>query len=178
MLPLLCGCAGMIADSMAKSWVTGKTYQKMAPTLEPPPDGSGRLFIYRTESSTKMSAQYGVGFMKNSTLCTVDDTVYEIVWEAFRYYDLPEGQHEVTCGQDIIKGKYSGRNRSFQKGTNNIQVQISNNADTFVRVDGTSKEPFFLPVIVDSEIGRKEIFKLPYQEKDGHTYRGGKISDQ
>lgn len=177
-LPLLCSCAGMLADSMAKSWVTGKTYEKMSTTLAPPTDGSGRLFIYRTKSSTKMTAQYGVGLMKNATLCTVDDTAYEVVYEVFRYFDLPEGTHEVSCGQDVIKGKYSGRNRAFQKGSNSIQVQVSKDAEIFIRLDATEKEPFFHPVMVDNEQGRQEILKLPYQEKDGHTYYGGKLSEQ
>jgi len=177
-LTFLTGCAGMLADSMAKSWVTGETYGKMATTLAPPADGNGRLFIYRTNTSTKRSVQFGIGIVKNATLCTVDDTAYEIVWEVFRYFDLPEGQHEVTCGQDILKKQSWSGKRSFQRGANKIQIQVSNAVDTFIKVDSTNEEPFFRLAIVDNEQARKEIFELSYQKKDGHTFHGGKIAEE
>ena len=71
-LILLTGCVGMIADSISKSMLTGDTYAAMSATLEPPSEGAGRVFVYRTESSTKHSLMVGAGLMKNPTLFTVN----------------------------------------------------------------------------------------------------------
>lgn len=177
-LALLSGCAGMVADSIARSIATDKTYGEMATTLPPLTDGNGRLYIYRTAASTKSSLYYGIGIMKNPTLCTIDDTAYEIIYEVFKYFDLPMGQHEITCGLDVLKksDRWSGK-QYYQKGANKVQISIVNGAETFVRVDLVESKPAFQPLIVDNEQGRTEIVNLPYQKKE-HTFLGGKISEQ
>lgn len=180
-LASLSGCGGMLADSMARSWVTGDTYGELAASLPKTKEGSGRVFLYRTNASTSSSLNYGIGLVKNSTLCTVDDNVYEIIWEVYRYVDLAEGPHVITCGSDVIKNKnlWIGNRdfQNYQRGANQISVVIENSADIFVRVDTTSKEPpYFQPSLVDGELGRGEIFELQYQEKGGHSYHDGKIS--
>ena len=144
-----CGAGGLLVDSMGKTMVTDKTYGEMATALPPPTDGKGRLYIYRTEASTKTSLHYGIGFEKNPTLYTVDNIAYELIWEAFKYIDLPEGQHEVTCGRDIVKKVDFWGRGYFQKGENRIQVSILNASETFIRVDGTKEKPFFKPCTVN-----------------------------
>jgi hypothetical protein len=177
-MSMLSGCVGMMADSIARSMVTGKTYTDMAKTLPSPPAGHGRLYIYRTPASTHTSVVINIGLLKNPTLFTIDDTAYELIWEAFEYFDLPEGQHEITCGTDVLKRvDFWTSKQYYQKGTNKIQISISNASDVFVRVDSIKEKPLFQPVIVESEQARTEIMKLPYQEKQGHTYGGGKISE-
>jgi len=55
MLSMLSGCAGMMVDAIERSQATDKPYAEMAANLSPPSNGDGRLFIYRTEASTKTS---------------------------------------------------------------------------------------------------------------------------
>lgn len=177
-IALLSGCAGLLIDAMTRSSATGKTYGEMTKTLPPLTDGNGRLYIYRAETSTKTSLQYGYGIAKNPTLFTVDDNAYDLIWEAFKYIDLPVGQYEVTCGSDVLEKVdfWSGK-RQFKRGANKIQVSISNASETFVRLDGTKEKPFFQPIIVETEQGSKEMWKLPYQ-KVGFSLPQGKISQQ
>jgi len=176
-LALLSGCMGMMADSIAKSWVTGETYEEMAATLPQPKEGSGRLFIYRSATSTKSSLKYGIGLVKNSTLCTIDDTVYELIWEVFRYIDLPKGEHVVTCGRDVLQKRDFWTSKPYyQRGANKILVSVPNVTDVFVRVEATELPPYFQPVLVESAQGREEILKLQYQKEGSHTYCDGAIS--
>lgn len=177
-LVLLSGCAGLVIDSMGRSMSTGETYGEMIKTLPPLTEGKGRLYIYRTEGSTKSSLQYGYGIAKNPTLFTVDDDAYELIWEAFKYIDLPVGQYEVTCGSDVLKKvDFWGGKGHFQRGVNKVQVSISNASETFVRLDGTKEKPFFQPIIVKTEQASEEILNLPYQ-KGAFERAGGKISQQ
>lgn len=177
-LALLSGCAGLLIESSAKSKVSGKTYGEMLKTFPPMKDGNGRLYIYRTETSTKSTLVVGYGLSKSVTTFTVDDTAYELIWETFRYFDLPEGQHEVTCGRDVIKkvDSWTGK-RHYQRGVNKVQVSVSNASETFVRLDGTKEMPFFQPIIVKAGQGREEMLNLPYQ-KMAWVVEGGKISQQ
>ena len=174
MMTLLSGCVGMIIDSIGKPMATKDTYGEMLSTLTPIKNGSGRLYIYRTENSTKTYLIIGVGLSKNTVLCTVDNTVYDLIWEAFKYIDLPEGTHEVTCGIDVTKERniFTGQ-RYFQRGVNKIQISISNGNETFVRVDVVEENPFFQPIPVENSQGHKEIFELPYQT-GGWLIPGGK----
>ncbi len=178
MLLALSGCVGMVADSMAKSMVTGDSYATMTKSLAAPADGCGRLYVYRTEASTHSQIQVGIGLLKNPTLVTVDDTAYELIYEAFEYFDLPQGQHEITCGTDIVKGvDFWTSRRTYQKGTSRITVSIAAGSDVFVRLDSIPEKPSFKPVVVEKEQALAEISKLPYQKKQGHTYGSGKISE-
>ncbi len=146
---------------------------KTLPTLT---DGKGRIYIYRTESSTKSSLQYGYGIKKNTTFCSVGDTAYELMWEAFRYIDLPEGQYEVTCGNDILKKvDFWSSKGHFQKGVNRIQVSILSDSETFIKADAAKEKPFFQPILVKPEQGHKEMHSLPYQ-KNAIRIAGGKIT--
>ena len=176
---LLSGCAGPFVDSLGKSMISGKTYGEMINTLPPISDGNGRLYFYRTKASTKSEYlfSYGnnYGLAKNPTLCTIDDTAYEIIWEVFRYVDLPVGNHEVTCGIDVLKE--GNKKYNYQRGVNKIQISISNTADTFVRVDGAKEKPFFQPILVNREQARKEMYILPHQN-GMFVYRDGKLSQE
>lgn len=173
---LLSSCGGLVLDAATKSMVTGGTYGEMAEKLPPPSARRGRVYIYRTETSTKMSLQYGVGLIKHPTFCTVDDFAYELIWEAFRYFDLREGNHEITCGDDILKKSefWSGKNH-FQRGKNKVQVFVPSGSEIFVRVDSVKEKPFFQPVVVRAEEGRLEMLKLPYQ-KGQYSRSVGRIS--
>jgi len=161
---MLGGCVGILVDSMAKSMATEETFSEMVSKFASLKDGSGRLYIYRTEASTKTSIAINIGLVKNPTLCTVNDTAYELIWEAFRCVNLPEGQHEITCGSDVLKNVdfWSGR-RHYQRGANKIKISILSGVETYVRVDGIGEKPYFQPVLVENMQGREEIFELPYQ---------------
>lgn len=165
-MALVSGCAGIIIDSVTRAKVTGDTYDELINKLKSPEDGNGRIYIYRTESSTKNSLVYGIGIMKNLTFCTVDNNAFELIWESFRYYDLPAGQHEVTCGVDVIKveDEWSGKHH-YEKGVNKIVVPVFNNSEIFIRVELIKEKPYYKPIIVDVEEGKKEIKILPLQEK-------------
>ncbi len=184
LMALVSGCAGIIIDSVTRAKVTGDTYDELVNNIRSPEDGNGRIYIYRTESSTKNSLVYGIGIMKNLTFCTVDNNAFELIWESFRYYDLPIGQHDVTCGLDVIKveDKWSGKHH-FEKGVNKIIVPVSNNSEIFVRVELISEKPYYKPIIVEAEEGRNEIKSLPHQEKpmgyakDGIVTQESKITD-
>lgn len=174
----LSGCAGLLLDAGGRSDATDKTYSEMRATLAKPVDGNGRLYIYRTKTSTKSSLQLFYGVAKNPTYFTVDDTAEELIWEAFKYIDVPEGYHEVTCGEDVLKGIpsiWNGYKGKFQKGQNKIQVLVSNGSETFIRLDAVKEEPFFQPIIVTVDQGREEMSNLPYQNKK-FAVAGGKIS--
>jgi hypothetical protein len=177
-LVLVSGCAGMWADSMARSWVTGETYANMAASHPQIKEGYGRLFLYRVGTSTDSSLEYGIGLVKNPTLCTVDNAVYEIIWEVYRYIDLAEGSHVITCGSDVIsKNEHFSSKNNFQRGANQISVVVKNSAEIFVRVDLTGKQPpYFKPTLVDSGQGQTEILNLQYQKIGGLKYVDGKIS--
>ena len=168
-LALLAGCVGAMVESLAYSQVTGQNFSETKAGLPSPAAGNGRLYIYRTEASTGLSFEYGIGFVRNPVLCTVDDDVYEIIWEAFRYFDLPTGQHEITCGEDVVDISKDGvfslsRGRHFQRGKNKIHVLISEASETFLRVDVTAEKPHFEPISVKAEQAQKEISDLPYQK--------------
>ena len=173
----LAGCAGMIMDAAKKADATGDTYGKMKETLALPTRSNGRLYIYRTPNSTNYSIQYGIGLQKNTTYCTIDDSAYELIWETFKYFDLAEGSHEISCGKDVLKKVefWSGKIK-FQQGKNKLKVMILNSSEVFVRVDGTIESPYFQPVLVNSEQGNKEIFNLPYQ-KAAFNIPDGKITE-
>lgn len=173
---MISGCVGIVVNSMGRSLATGETYGEMAQTLAPPVAGNGRLYYYRTGQSTDSSFQAGVGFIKNTTFCTIRGTAYELMWEAFKYIDLPEGNYELTCGSDVLKKQdfWSGKG-IFQTGANKVQVSISNALDTFARVDGIEKKPFFQPVLVPTEQAGAELNKLPLQIKPFEK-AGGKLS--
>lgn len=154
------GCAGVFVDSLGKSMITDESYSVVAKTLPPVKDGSGRLYLYRTESSTTSELYSGSGYKKNPTVCRIDENVYEIIWEVFRYFDLPEGKHKVACAIQIGKGVT--KRFSYKGGANEIGVLISNAAETFVRVDLNTKK-LFQPVLVESLQAREEMAKLPHQ---------------
>jgi hypothetical protein len=172
---LLSGCAGMMVDSMGKSWATDKTYNEMVSTLPVMAGGKGRVYIYRTESSTKSSLRYGYGIAKNPTFCTVGNTAYELIWEAFKYIEFPEGQYEVSCGNDIRKrdGIFSHK---FQKGENFIVLAISSGSEVFIRADAIKEKPFFQPILVKPEQAHEEMLNLPYQNRV-FAMPGGKLAD-
>ncbi len=178
MMLIVSGCAGAIINSLSKSSITGENYSEIENHLKPPTDNKGRLYVYRSIDSTKNKFVYGIGVQKNYTFCTVDDNAFQIIWEAFKYFDLPEGQHEVTCGNDILKidNSWSGTHH-YMKGSNSINITISNSLETFLRVDWIKDKPFFKPVIVSKEQGQKELMNLPHQEKPFGVYgKGGKTN--
>ena len=160
-ITMLSGCFGMMAESIAKSAVTDKSYGEIASTLPPIADGNGRFYIYRTKASTKTSLNptmlLGYGPSKNVVFFTVDDTAYEIIWETFRYIDIPEGHHEVTSGNNILKVVGGFGKHHFQKGENKIQCSVSNGSEIFIRIDAIKEKPFFLQVIVNSDQAMEEI---------------------
>lgn len=178
MLILLSGCMGAVIDTMARSAVTGDTYAEMEKTIPPPEVNKGRLYLYRTKDSTNTSVAINYGLAKNPTQCTIDDTAYEIIWEVFEYFDLSEGKHEITCGEDVVKSRdfWSGK-AHFQKGKNKLIVSISNAAPSFVRVDVADGYLAFKPVLVEEKLAIDEISSLPYQDKQGFVTTGGKIED-
>jgi hypothetical protein len=159
LLILLSGCAGMMADSFTKSVITGKTYSELAP-LPTPINSDGRVYIYRTEDSTKSSIQYGAGIRKNHMYCAVDDQVYYLLWEAFTYQDLTSGEHEVSCG-DVYKNTemFTPRNKRYQRGTQKLQVLVRKNEALYVRIDLLDNKE--TPVLVDADIAKSEISNLP-----------------
>lgn len=177
---LMSGCGGMWADSMARSWVTGESFEEMSASHPQAAAGNARVFFYRTSSSTISSLKYGVGLVKTPVLCAIDDTVYEIIWEAYRYVDLAEGKHVITCASNVKVGKKSLYSKAyFPNDTKQISLVVGNLPEIFVRVDTTSKEPpAFQPTLVDSAQARLEILKLQYQKIGGHNFTDGKISEQ
>lgn len=178
-LVLLPGCVGIVADSIAKSWNTGSKFSDIAPSLASIPDGFGRLYIYRTKDSTKTSLMYGIGFVKNPTLVTVDGMAHEMLWETFKYFDLAEGSYPVSAGYDILQKRVRGqKGPKYRLGTNVTEIQVTRGMEIFVRVDLNEARDNFHPSLVDAEVGRKEIANLREQEKSGHTYPGGKLEPQ
>ena len=144
------GCAGMIADAMVKATSTGKTYAELAP-IPAPINSDGRVYIYRTETSTKNSAVYGKGISKNYLFCVVDDQGFWLLWEVFMYKDLPSGLHEVSCST-----------KSRQRGTEKLTLEVENNKELFVRIDLIENK--LTPILVDAAIAKSEIFNLPLLE--------------
>lgn len=169
-LPSLGGCMGSLIDTASWHWFTSpvETYPEMTANHTALKEGNTRVFIYRTDSS------------KNPTLCTVDDTAYEIIWEIYRYVDVAQGKHIITCGSDVIKSRdhwtsdYNFQN--YQRASSQISLAVESAAEIFVRVDETGKKPsYFQPTLVSSEQAHQEILKLRYQKIGGHTYFDGKI---
>jgi len=152
------GCVGIMADSITKSIATEGKFQDVVTTLPQRPPDTGRLFIYRTRSSTSHSLVIGLGITKNPTVCTVNDDVFEILWETFRYVDLPIGEHDVTAGADIFR-----RRGKLGKGSNRLQLDVRVSGDIFIRIDATGDEKKFRPVIVDENQAKAEIASLPFQ---------------
>ena len=174
---MLSGCMGLLADSITKSIATGDKYSEMAASIVPPSGNDGRLYIYRTEASTKTGLRYGIGLVKNPTVCTVDDDASELIWETFKYFDLPSGQHQITCGSDVVKSTdfWSGK-RHYQRGANKVEISVSSQSETYIRVE--SVDGVLKPVIVENAQGRAEIAEIAYQKKDKyHTFPPGKVGE-
>ena len=161
-LILFSGCAGMIVDSIVKSTSTDDTYEKMEQNFQPLEDGKGRLFVYRTEASTKTHLTYGVGLSKNVVLFSINDNAYDILWKSFRYFDLSFGQYEITY--NVIMKKKGWTGFEYHKGINKNIISIANGSKIFLRVD-LIKGKLLKFTLVDSEQALKEIFNLPYQNR-------------
>lgn len=149
---LLNGCAGMIADSMVRATATGNTYAELAP-LSTPANSNGRVYIYRTETSTKNSLVFGKGISKNYLFCVVDDQGFWLLWDVFMYKDLPAGLHEISCST-----------KSRQRGDQKILLPVKSGEDLYVRIDIIEDQ--IIPVLVDSAIAKSEIADLPILETD------------
>ncbi len=141
------GCAGMLADAMVKATSTGKTYAELAP-IPAPINSDGRVYIYRTEASTKNSLVYGKGVSKNYLFCVVDDQGFWLLWDVFMYKDLPSGLHEVSCSK-----------KARQRGTQKLLLSVQNNKELYVRIDIIENK--LTPILVDAAIAKSEISNLP-----------------
>jgi len=159
------GCAGMLVDSLGHADATEGSYSEMVHKIPPLQNGYGRLFVYRTSKSTHSRLQYGIGIKKNSAAFTVDNDVHELIWESFKYFDLLEGKHELTCGKDVIKSVKFFGGHNYQKGSNSLNIDIYDGATIFVRLDYTKEKPNYKFVIVEQSQAVEEISGLPYQNE-------------
>jgi len=146
----LSGCAGMIADSIVRAQATGKTYAELAP-IPAPIKSEGRIYIYRTDASTKNTLVYGKGISKNYVYCVVDNRGFWLLWDVFIYKDLPSGSHEVSCSP-----------KSRQRGTQKLQLSVQNSKELYVRIDIIENK--LTPILVEPEIAKSEISNLPLLE--------------
>ncbi|MCP3891683.1 MAG: hypothetical protein GY702_22860 [Desulfobulbaceae bacterium] len=144
---VISGCAGMLADGMVRATSTGETYAELAP-IPTPINTDGRIYIYRTESATKNSLEYGKGISKNYIFCVVDDQGFWLLWEVFMYKDLPPGLHEISCST-----------KASQRGTQKLQLSLQENNELYVRIDVIENK--ITPVLVDAAIAKAELSNLP-----------------
>lgn len=172
---MLTGCAGMMVDALYRSGATGNTYSEMKDEILPPSEGMGRLYLYRTESSTKTS--YGPGNIggssKNRAWCDLDGNEFMLLWESFFFLDLPEGQHKISCLSTYMRDVFSdSRDETLANASiNEIDISISNSAETFVRLDATEASSFiFQPVITTATNAHSEMLNLPLLEEE-HRHR-------
>ncbi|MCW5635369.1 MAG: hypothetical protein KIT17_18675 [Rubrivivax sp.] len=178
-LPFFGGCAGLLVDAIAKSAVTGGPYSEVSKSFPAVPAGYGRVYLYRTEASTRTTLKgnvlTGALLLKNPTVCSVGVHVHEVVWEAFMYIDVPEGPTEITCGDDVIGDV---RQQRYRKGVNRLQLAVTKSAEHFVRVDVAPEPAMFKPVLVDPAAARAEMASLPIQDSGmPHTYQRGVLSE-
>lgn len=139
---LTSGCAGLIIDSLTRSSETGKTYAELAP-IPIPVESNGRIYLYRTESSTSNSLVYGYGIKKNNIYCSIDGHLYNLFWEVFMYHDLLPGEHEVLCA------RYE------------LPVSVKNNEEIYINITLLNNKP--IPVQIDPVIAKTEMANLPLQ---------------
>lgn len=174
MLTLLTGCVGLVAGSMAKSMSTTKSYADMEYFLPELAEDQGRIFVYRTRSSTGVSLEFNLGLVKNPTYFTIGDDAYEIIWEAFRYFDLSSGQHQITSGRDVLvkTDAWRGEKGVFKRGTNALQVTLEPGSSIYLRLDLTEDGKSFRPTLVDYQTAISEIGPLPHQHKRYQVYDG------
>jgi hypothetical protein len=172
---LLTGCAGMMVDAMYRSGATGNTYSEMKDEILPPSKGSGRLYLYRTELSTKTS--YGPGNIggssKNIAWCDLDGNEFMLLWETFFFVDLPEGQHKISCLSAYMRDVFSNSRNDKLRNTsiNEIDISITNSSETFVRLDATEASRYiFQPIITTATNAQSEMLNLPLLEEE-HRHR-------
>jgi len=171
----LVGCAGLAIDTLAKAISTTGTYSKLSKETPPPKEGSGRIYVYRTRESTRMGLSVGVGLLKNPAVITVDSEAYEIVWEAYRYFDVPAGTYEITCGKDVIKGhNYISGRPYYRKGSTKLSVPVKAGQDVYLRLDILGGEGGYKLSNVPPSQAESEMANLPYQRRP-HAYIDGKV---
>lgn len=169
------GCAGLAIDTLAKAISTTGTYSKLSKETPRPKEGSGRIYVYRTRESTRMGLTVGVGLLKNPAVITVDSNAYEVVWEAYRNFDVPAGTYEVTCGKDVIKSHnlISGQ-PYYRKGSTKLFVPVKAGQNVYVRLDILEGQGGYKLTNVPQSQAESEMANLPFQRRP-HSYIDGKV---
>jgi len=158
------GCAPMMFHEAGLQG-SSTQYSTLKPSLPPPAQGMGRLFVYLTAGGPSASWAIGIGPAMNGFL-TIDDAVYAYLGGSYFYVDLPAGPHVVTSGEAAFEAS------EVRRGQNVIDINLAGGDASYVRIDltGIGVGTIAAPVLVDSKTAEQEIAPLRMAKESKTRY--------